>query len=287
MTHRIMPTVCIIGAGDIAGAAAHALARGERVSRVLLIDADAKVAAGKALDIQQSGAVDFFHVRLDGSDDMSRAAGCAACLVADRFGRPSSEWQGEDGLAMVTRLASYAGDAPIVFAGASQAELLNAAARESHIARARLAGSSPEALVAALRAMVAMEARCSPSEVNLTVLGTPPAGFVVPWSEASVGGYGLERVLSQVQLARIEARAARLWPPGPFALGLAAARVTEALVGDSRRAFSVLMILGGEFGIRGRVGAMPVNLSPAGIANTRVPTLNPRERVRLETALGA
>ena len=282
-----MTTACIIGAGDIGGAAAHALAQGEHVSRILLIDADGKVAAGKALDIQQSGAVDLFHVRLDGTDDVSRVAGCTAIIVADRFGRPSSEWQGEDGLAMLTRLVPYAGEAPIVFAGAAQAELLTLAARESHIARDRLAGSSPEALIAAVRAMVAMEARCSPAEVDLTVLGTPPSGFVVPWSEASIGGYSLERVLSQVQLARIEARAARLWPPGPFALGLAAARVTEALVRHSRRAFSVLVVLGGEFGVRGRVGAMPVNLSPAGIASIRVPTLNTRERVRLETALGA
>jgi malate dehydrogenase len=282
-----MPTVCIIGPGDLAGAAAHALARRERVSRVLLIDADGKVAAGKALDIQQSGAVDLFHVRLDGTDDVSRVAGCAAVIVADQVGRPSAEWQGDAGLAMMTRVASYANDAPIVFAGAMQSELLRTSSREVHIARERLVGSAPEALVSAVRAMVAMEARCSPSEVDLTVLGTPPSGFVVPWSEASIGGYSLERVLSQVELARIEARAERLWPPGPFALGLAAARVTEASVRDSRRAFSVLMVLGGEFGVRGRVGAMPVNLSPIGIANTRVPTLNTRERVRLETALGA
>jgi malate dehydrogenase len=285
--HAIMTTIGIIGAGDIAGAAAHALARGERVSRVVLIDADGKVAAGKALDIQQSGAVDLFHVRLDGTDDVSRVAGCAAVIVADRFGRPSSEWQGEDGLAMVTRLASFAGNAPIVFAGASQTELLRAAVGESHIVRERLVGSAPEALVSAVRAMVAMEAHCSPTEVLLTVLGTPPSGFVVPWSEASIGGYSLERVLSQVQLARIEARAARLWPPGPFALGRAAAQVTEGLIRGSRRAFSVLMVLGGEFGVRGRVGAMPVHLSPMGIASTRVPTLNTRERVRVETVLGA
>lgn len=281
-----MTTVCILGAGDIAGAAAHALARGERVSRVILIDADAKVAAGKALDIQQSGAIDRFHVRLDGAGDLSRLTGCSALIVADRFGRPPAEWQGEDGLAMTARAASYAGDAPLVFAGAMQAELLRGGAHESHIARTRLIGSAPEALAAAVRAMVAMEAGSSPAEVDVTVLGTPPAGFVIPWSEASIGGYRLERVLSQVQLSRIEARAARLWPPGPFALGLAAARVTEALIGHSRRAFSVLMVLGGEFGIRGRIGAMPVNLSPAGIAQTRVPTLDTRERVRLETALG-
>jgi malate dehydrogenase len=281
-----MATVCIIGAGDIAGAAAHALAQSERVSRVLLIDDDGKVAAGKALDIQESGAVDLFHVRLDGTDDVSRVAGCAAVIVADRFGRPPAEWQGDEGLAMLNRIASYAGGAPIVFAGAMQTELLRVAAREAHLARERLLGSAPEALVAAIRAMVAMEARCSPMEVNLTALGTPPSGFVVPWSEASIGGYSLERVLSQVALARIEARAARLWPPGPFALGLAAARVTEGLVRHARRAFSVLTVLSGEFGVRGRVGAIPVNLSPDGIASTRVPALNTRERVRLETALG-
>jgi malate dehydrogenase len=282
-----MSTVCIIGAGDIGGAAAHALARGERVSRVLMIDGEGSAAAGKALDIQQSGAVDLFHVRLDGTDDVSRVAGCAVVIVADRFGRPSMEWQGDDGLAMVARLASYAGGAPVVFAGAMQADVLRASAREAHIAAMRLVGSAPEALVAAVRAMVALEARCSPTEVDLTVLGTPPSGFVVPWSEASIGGYGLERVLSQVELARIEARAVRLWPPGPFALGLAAARVAEGLVRHSRRAFSVLKVLGGEFGVRGGIGAMPVHLGPMGIADTCMPTLNTRERVRLETALGA
>jgi len=282
-----MATVCILGAGDIAGAAAHALARGERVSRVLLVDAEVRAAAGKALDIQQSGAVDHFHVRLDGTDDPTRLAGCAAVIVADRFGRPPAEWQGEDGLAMTTRAAAFAGDAPLVFAGAMQAELLRSGAQESHIARRRLIGSAPEALAGAVRAMVAVEAGCAPAEVDLTVLGAPPDGFVVPWSEASIGGYCLERVLSQVQLSRLEARTARLWPPGPFALGLAAARVAEALINHSRRALSVLMVLDGQLGIRGRIGAIPAVLSPAGIAQTRVPILNTRERVRLETALGA
>jgi malate/lactate dehydrogenase len=161
------------------------------------------------------------------------------------------------------------------------------ASREVSIPRARLIGSAPEALASAITAIVAMEARCAPGEVRLTVLGTPPNGFVVPWSEASIGGYALDRVLSQVQLSRIEARAARLWPPGPYTLGTAAARVVEALAGSSRRSFSVLTVLGGEFGVRNRVGAVPAHLSARGIVHTRVPALSTRERVQLETALGA
>ena len=282
-----MATVCIIGAGELGGAIAHALARRERVRRVVLVDAAVNVAAGKALDIQQAGAVEGFHTQLSGTDDVTRVIGCSVCVLADRSGPPPAEWQGEDGLSMLTRLAAYLGRAPVVCAGTKQAPLLLAAARESGLRREALIGSAPAALASALTAIVAMEARCSPSEVQLTVLGAPPDGFVVPWSEASIGGRALDRVLTQVELARLEARLPRLWPPGPYALGLAAARVAEGLLTSSRRAFPVLSVLGGEFGVRGRVGVLPALLSPAGIAHVRVPELNTRERVALETALGS
>ena len=281
-----MTTVAIIGAGDLGGAAAQALAARDRVGRVLLVDAAGQAAAGKALDIQPAGPVEGYHTRLEGTSDDSRVTGCQACIIADRFG-PKAEWQGDEALAMVTRLAASLGDAPMVFAGATHAELIEKLSSEAHLPRERLIGSAPEALVSAVSAIVAMEARCSSTEVSLTVLGVPPSGFVVPWSEASIGGYGLDRVLSQVQRARVEARAARLWPPGPYALGAAAARVTEAVLHSARRSFSVLTPLGGEFGVRGRVGSLPALLSSRGIVHVRVPDLTTRERVQLETALGA
>jgi malate dehydrogenase len=278
-------TACIIGAGDVGGAVAHALARGGQVRRVVIVDDAAGVAAGKALDIQQAGAIDGAHTSLEGSADLSRAVGSAACIIADRAGRSSNEWQGDEGLAMLKRLASYLGESPIVFAGPSQSDLLLAAAREAYIRRERLVGSAPEALSAAAKAMVALEAQCSPREIGLSVLGAPPNGFVIPWSEASIGGHALERALTQVQLTRLQNRVAHLWPPGPHALGLAAARVTEALVSSSRRTFSVLTVLGGEFGARGRTGVLPAILSKRGIVSTRVPALNTRELVQVENAL--
>jgi malate dehydrogenase len=279
-------TVCIIGAGELGGATAYALARHEHVRRVILIDDAAGVAAGKALDILQAGAVDGSHTHLEGGADLSRVVGAAVCVIADRSGRTSSEWQGDEGLALLNRLAPYTGDAPLVFAGPSQASLVLAAGREAHIRRERLIGSAPEALCGAVKSMVALEAQCSPTEIGLTLLGAPPRGFVVPWSEASIGGHALERVLTQVQLSRIEGRVAHLWPPGPHALGLAAARVAEAVVTSARRTFSVLTLLSGEFGARGRVGVLPARLSTHGIIETTVPSLNTRERVQVENALG-
>lgn len=279
-------SIAIIGAGDLGGAVAQALASRDRVARILLVDAAAKVAAGKALDIQQSGAVAGFHARLDGTDDLTRAIGCDVCIVADRFGAGSPEWQGEEGLAMLKRLAPSLSSAPLVFAGTTHAPLIEVAVREAGLKRTRLVGSASEALASAVRAIVAMEARCAPREVMLTVLGAPPAGFVVPWSEASIGGYALDRALEQVQLTRIEARVARLWPPGPYALGMAAAQVTEAMINSSRASFAVITMLAGEFGAANRAGIVPARLSTTGIVHVRTPALNTRERVQLGTALG-
>ena len=279
-----MTTVSILGAGELGGSVAHALARAERVGRVVLIDDGGTIAAGKALDIQQSGAIDGFHTRVEGTQDLTRVTGCSVCVVADSS-RPAAEWHGESGLAMMRRLNGFVGEAPIVLAGAGQADLLLAAVREAGFRRERVVGSAPEALAAAARAIVALEAQCSPSEVALSVLGTP-SSFLVPWSEASIAGHSVERVLTQVQVRRIEARLALLWPPGPQALGAAAARVVEAMITSARRVPGVLTVFGGEFGVRNRVGVLPCLLGPGGITEVRPPALSARERVQLETALG-
>jgi len=281
-----MASVAIIGAGSLGGAVAQALAARDKVRRVLLVDAAAGVAAGKALDIMQSGAVSGSHTRLEGTDDLSRAVGSAVCVIADRHGPPEAEWSGDDGLALLRQLAPWTEKVPLVFAGASQTGLMSTARREHHIPRPLLIGSAPEAFASAMRSMVALEAGCSPSEVSLAVLGLPPAGLVVPWSEAAIGGFALERTLTPVQMSRLDARAQRLWPPGPFALGMAAARAVEAVVTASRGALSVLTVLDGEYGVRNRLGSMPALLDARGVASLRVPSLSSRERVLVETALG-
>ena len=280
-----MLTAAIIGAGDLGGATAHALASRDHLSRIVLVDASGTVAAGKALDIQQMGAVDGFHTRVEGTADTAQIIGCDVCIVADKFGKTSTEWQGDEGTAMLARLRGSLGDAPVVLAGASQGDLLVGAVRDAGLRRTRVIGSAPEAFRSAVTGIVALEARCSPREVRLTVLGAP-GRFIVPWSEASIGGYALEHVLTQVQLTRVEARAARLWPPGTYTLGLAAARVAEAVLTSARESLHVLTLLDGQFNAKGRPGALPAVLAPHGIAHLRTPALSVKERVQVESSLG-
>src|SRR2546421_5428538 len=149
-----MVTVAIVGAGDIGGACAQALAAHDQAGHILVVDAAVNAAAGKALDIQQSGAISGFHARLEATADESRAIGCAVYVIADRFAAGSPEWHGEDGLAMIRRIAASS-DAPIVFAGARQADLIQAASQEARIAARRLIGAATEAFASAVAAIVA------------------------------------------------------------------------------------------------------------------------------------
>ena len=140
-----MATVAIVGAGDIGGACAQALAAHDGVAHILVIDSAVNAAAGKALDIQQSGAIGGFHARLEATDDEARAIGCAVYVIADRFAAGSPEWQGEEGLALIKRIAASSSDTPVVFAGARQADLIRASSQEARMATRRLLGRSSTA----------------------------------------------------------------------------------------------------------------------------------------------
>jgi malate/lactate dehydrogenase len=78
----------------------------------------------------------------------------------------------------------------------------------------------------------------------------------------------------------ISARIPGLWPPGPYALGSAAARVIEAIVTGGRARYSCLVSLG-----RGRVAAMPVELNQEGVRRIHEPVLTRQERTLFESAV--
>jgi malate dehydrogenase len=290
-------TIVILGAGDIGGALARQLAALDLVSRIVIVDDLANVAAGKALDVAQSGPVDGYHTALFGTNDVAAVVGAKAIVIADRAGsspqvlKPSSpheaEWQAEDGLALVTRVAGLNQLAPIVCAGARQASLIEQGVNEAGISRMRLFGSAPEALRSAVVAITALESSASPTDISLSVLGRPPQQVIVPWDETAISGRSASNVLSAAQLARLEARIARLWPPGPYALAGAATSVIKNALTRTARVHAALVAVTREEGLPGRSAMMPVTLQPSGIASLVAPALSARDRVRFETTMRA
>lgn len=282
-----MPTVAIIGAGDIGGALARELAALDIVSRIVIVDDLANVAAGKALDVAQSGPVDGYHTALAGTNDLAAVVGAAAIVIADRAAQPANEWQDDAGLAVLKRIAGLNQKAFIVCAGAKQASIIEKGVNEAGVPRLRVFGSAAEALRSAVIAITAAEANAAPSDIALSVLGRPPQHVIVPWDEASIGGRCATNVLSAAQLARLDARVARLWPPGPYALASAATRLMQTAITRSPRVHAAQVAVTREEGTAGRSAMMPVTLQPSGIASLVEPSLSARDRVRFETTMAA
>jgi len=279
-----MAEVAIVGAGEMGGALAHALARRNLVSQIRLVSGVGQVAAGKALDIAQSAPIEGFATRLSGSTDFATVAGALVVVLADEPG--SGEWEGTTGLQVLRQVAGYAREAVFVCAGARQRELVDQGVRDLGLSVRRLFGTAPEALAAGARTLVAVETNGSAREVALAVLGRPPKHVVIPWGTAAIGGAAATVVLNDFRRRRIEGRLAAMWPPGPVALAVAAVEAVAALLGQSRRVLSCFAAPPEGYGGReSQIAALPVRLGISGVEQIVLPQLEGGARVAFENAM--
>src|SRR5690606_40774338 len=154
------------------------LAADALVARIVLVDEAASVAAGKALDISQSGAVDRFSTKLAGTSDESAVVGAGIIAIADRA-TASSEWAGEAGLALIRRVSRLNQAAPILCVCPSAAGMVAEGTGELGLPPARLFGTAPAALEAAVVALPSLQADHSPADISLSVVGRTPDEIIV------------------------------------------------------------------------------------------------------------
>lgn len=279
-----MHSVAIFGAGELGGAVARQLAAADFLSRIVLVDAAASVASGKALDINQAAPVDGYAPIVSGTADESAAIGVDALVLADQF-QSNTEWRDDAGAMLVRRLAYLNPRALIVCAGGDQASLVDHGVFEGGLPPRQLVGSAPEGLRSSIVALTALEAGCVPRDVNLAVLGRPPAHLIVPWDEASIAGRRASVVLSPPQITRLDARLAQLWPPSPFTLASAATRLLGAAAARTRDVVSALVAPVDDRSRLERVSMQSVVVGASGIVQILPPALSVRDRVRLQSAL--
>lgn len=277
-----MSIVAILGAGPIGASIAHTLARRARVRDVRLIDAASSVAAGKALDIKQSGPVEGYDTRVSGDGDVLAAVGAGVIVIAD--GHESGEWEGDRGLALVRQLMSAGATGPFVFAGPNHTWLMEAAAQELGVPADRIVGTAAAALTGAVRALVALEVNGSGADVSLVVTGRPPA-FVIAWSSATIGGALITDRVAPHRLVAISQQLKGLWPTGPYAIAAATAPVAEGLLSGTRAHVPAVVIVDRELGVRNRAALLPVTLGIGRVLARHMPSLSQQEHVDFMNAV--
>lgn len=274
--------VSVIGAGEIGAATAYALARRSRVGDVRLVDTAANVAAGKALDMRQSGPIDHFDTPITARGDVLDAVTADVIVIADAF--TDGEWEGERGLAMIKQLVRAGTKAPIVFAGPKQTWLMEAAVREAGVAADRIVGTASSAVHSGVRALAALELNGSGVDVSIALVGRPP-GFTIGWTSATFGGSSLTGYIAPHRLVAISAMLKKIWPPKPQAIGAATAQVVEGLLDGSRRHLYATTVLEGEYGERGVATMLPLELGDRRILKRIEPSLSTQERVEFLNGL--
>ncbi len=277
-----MPIVSIIGAGPIGASIAHRLAERDRVGPIALIDSSGSVAAGKALDIVQSGPITSFDTRICTADDELAAVSSPIIVIADDSAE--GPWDGERGLALVSRLARAGTQAALVFAAPSQTWLMEKAYGELRLPADRLIGTAASAIPAAVRALAGLE--IDAASVEATVVGRPPA-LVIGWSAATADGVLLTDRVPAHRLLAISQALPRIWPPAPYAIASATAPVVEALASGARRLLPALTVVDGDLGARGRAVLLPLDLGEWRVRRHVVPTLSTQERTELEGSLAS
>jgi malate dehydrogenase len=279
-----MSTIAIIGAGELGSTLAFTLARRNHIDSIKLIDSSEGIAAGQALDISQAGPIEGFRTAIKATGNLSEVVG-ADVIVLTHPAKPSKD-QGscDEELVTVCQLVKYNPHATIVCAEADHRILIARGLNEAGVAREKLIGSAPGALVSALRIIIAAEAGCSPSNVSISIHGVPPEHVVVAWSSATIDGRPIENVFNPPALVRVRARIANLWPPGPYALASAGSLVCEAIATDSCKLALTCFAAADKTSKAGIVTAA-VRLGQSGIREIVEPVLSPIEQVQLDTAL--
>jgi malate dehydrogenase len=275
-----MREVAVMGAGELGGALAHALAKGGVVDRVRLIDPRRPVAEGMALDIKQAAPIEGFSTEIAGSADPFDAAAASVVVLADsaRDGARGDE-------ELLRQVCAAAPGAVVICALASHRSLVERGVGFLRCSPHRLFGTAPQALAGAVRALLALHTGNSPRDVALTVLGAPPERTVIPWEDATIAGVAVTRLLDRTTMREIAARVPALWPPGPYALASAAAAAVAAVVNGPSRLLSCF-VRAPTSGAHGTAAvALPVRVGPGGILAIEVPLLDGQARVALENAM--
>ena len=108
---------------------------------------------------------------------------------------------------------------------------------------------------------------------------------MIGWDAATAYHRPVAEVLPAHQMSAMTSRLPALWPPAPYALASAAARVAEALADGSRRRYTCFAAIDVTGTGRDLIAAVPVEIVKGGVGRTLEPALSRHERTTFENGL--
>jgi malate dehydrogenase len=293
--------VTVVGAGNVGATCAQELARRDYAD-VLLVDIKDGLAAGKALDINQAGAVLGYEPNATGSTGYEQSAGSDVVVVTagvPRTGDMSREdlvSTNERIVGSVTReVVEHSPDAILIVVSNPLDAMCHVAKNVSGWAKQRVFGMAGILDTARFSTFIAWETGSSVKDVSAMVLGGHGDQMVSVVSATTVGGVTLRKLVPDERLAELVQRTAKgggelvtlLGTSAWYAPGAAAAQMVDAIMLDEKRVLPCTVYLEGEYGIDGLYMGVPVKLGAGGIEEIVELDLADEERAALTASADA
>jgi malate dehydrogenase len=293
--------VTVVGAGNVGATCAQVLAQRDYAD-VVLVDIKEGLPQGKALDINQMGAVLGYEPNVTGSNGYEETAGSAVVVIT--AGLPRSPGMSRDDLVTTNEkivkdvtekvVAQSPGTILIVVSNPLDA-MCHVAKNVSGFPKERVFGQAGILDTARLQTFIAWKTGASVKDVTAVVLGGHGDQMVSVISATTVGGVPLRKLVSDDTIAAMVERTAkgggevvnRLGTSAWYAPGAAAAQMVDSIVLDEKRVLPCTAYLEGEYGIDGLYMGVPVKLGARGIEEILEVDLDDAERQALAKSADA
>jgi len=293
--------VTVVGAGNVGATCAQELARRDYCD-IVLVDIKEGLPEGKALDINQAGAVLGYEPNVAGSTSYEATAGSDVVVIT--AGLPRQPGMSRDDLVTtnekivgsVTEAAvTQSPDAILIIVSNPLDAMCHVAKNVSELPKERVFGQAGILDTARLQTFIAWETGSSVKDVQATVLGGHGDQMVSVVSATTVGGVPLSKLVAEDRIDAMVERTAKgggevvdlLGTSAWYAPGAASAQMVDAVMLDEKRVLPCTAYLEGEYGIDGLYMGVPVKLGAAGIEEIVELDLNDEERAALQTSAEA
>jgi malate dehydrogenase len=293
--------VTVVGAGNVGATCAQELARRDYCD-VVLVDIKEGLPEGKALDINQAGAVLGYEPNVTGSTSYEATAGSDVVVIT--AGVPRTGDMSRDDLVStnekivgtVTEAAvAESPDATLIIVSNPLDAMCHVAKNVSGFPKERVFGQAGILDTARLQAFIAWETGSSVKDVQATVLGGHGDQMVSVISATTVGGVPLTKLVSMDRIGELVQRTAvgggevvkLLGTSAWYAPGAASAQMVDAVMLDEKRVLPCTAYLEGEYGIDGLYMGVPVKLGAGGIEEIVELDLTDEEQTALQASADA
>jgi malate dehydrogenase len=293
--------VTVVGAGNVGATCAQELARGDYCD-VALVDIKEGLAEGKALDINQAGAVIGYEPRVTGSTEYDITAGSDVVVIT--AGVPRTGDMSRDDLvatnekivgSVTQSVIGQSPDAILIVVSNPLDAMCHVAKSVSGWPKNRVFGMAGILDTARFATFIAQAAGASVKDVTAMVLGGHGDQMVSVVSATSVGGVPLRKLLPSGAIDPMVARTAKgggelvslLGTSAWYAPGAAAAQMVDSIMLDEKRVLPCTAYLEGEYGIEDLYMGVPVKLGAEGIEEIIELDLSDEEREQLRASAEA